>query len=153
VSIVVRSADDAIDAIRAASDQRSHTLSSAQRDILDAYFTTEGPPAAEAIADVIDELDPPVKIAPQLLHPGYRRVIEENIKSILPSKILDSMFERVVAPVAPEEYRRRSKQTQKFPGLTHHEIANRAEALASISEFSSPSIKKVRGTANTFLLS
>jgi len=72
----VRSAHEAIGAIRAASDQRSHTLSSVQRDMLDAYFTIKGPPASEAIADVIDELDPYVKAAPQLLHPGYKRIIE-----------------------------------------------------------------------------
>jgi len=60
------------------------------------------------------------------------------------------MFETIAAP---EESRRRSYQTQKFPRLSQHEIADRAETLTSISGLPSPTIKKVRGTANTFLLS
>ena len=150
VSQSVRSREALREAVLAAGDDPSHRLSASQHDVLDAYFTTGGPPAAEAIADVIDDLGPPEKIAPGQLHPGYRRVTEEIIKSTLPSWILDRMFERIAAP---EESRRRSYQTQKFPGLTQHEISNRAETLSSISGFSSPSIKKVRGTANTFLLS
>lgn len=152
VSRSVRSREALTEAVLAAREDPAYRLSASQRNALDAYFTTEGPLAAEAIVDAVEGLGPRSKVAPLKLHPGHRRVVEEIIKSSVPSKKMDLIYDKIVARIAPREHRRRSYQTQKFPGLTQYEISNRAEALVSISGFSSPSIKEVRGTANTFLL-
>jgi hypothetical protein len=149
----VKSRDTLLEAVTGYLEDPSYSLSQEQREALHEYLNTDGPLAAHLITQHVNDLATTRGGNYTKLHPGYRRVAEESFKSIVPSDIIAAMYNKIIARVAPEEYRRRSYQTQKFPGLTQHEIADRAEALASISGVSSPSIKKVRGTANTFLLS
>jgi hypothetical protein len=154
-SIVVRSADDAIDLIRTASSQGPHTLSSAQRDVLDAYFTTEGPPAAEAICDVIEGLGPRGAVDAQRLHPGSRRVAEEAAKALLPPAGVAAL-DAVRARLGDDRgVRIRADRRQRFPGLTA------AELRARIADFTphlqidpaAVTVRLVRFAPNTYVLS